>query len=287
MKRIIVNADDFGLAIPVNAAVERAHREGIVTTASLMVAEPAAADAIERARALRTLRVGLHVVLVHGRPAAPPAAIPDLLEPDGTFSKDLAATGVRYFFRPGIRRQIEIEVRAQFARFAAAGLPLDHVNAQCHFHLHPTVLGIIVRVAREYGRPPIRVPYEPFWPSWRANRDRLGLRLANGVLLAPWVALMRARLRLAGIASNDRVYGLSDVGHMTAARLVRYAQQLPDGTTELFVHLATGAWAGMADDLRGYELAGELAAVTDPAVAAAFDARGARRIAYESVRVAS
>ena len=75
MKRIIVNADDFGLALPVNAAVERAHREGIVTTASLMVAEPAADDAIERARALGTLRVGLHVVLVHGRPAARPRVV--------------------------------------------------------------------------------------------------------------------------------------------------------------------------------------------------------------------
>jgi hopanoid biosynthesis associated protein HpnK len=287
MKRIIVNADDFGLAIPVNAAVERAHREGIVTTASLMVAEPAAADAIARAKALGTLRVGLHVVLVHGRPAAPPESIPGLLEADGMFSKDLAATGVRYFFRPGIRRQIETEVRAQFARFAASGLPLDHVNAQCHFHLHPTVLGIILRVARDYGKPPVRVPYEPFGPSWRTQRDRFGLRFANGVLLAPWVALMRARLRLAGVGSNDRVFGLSDVGHMTAERLVRYAAELPDGTTEVFFHVATGAWDGMADDLRGYELAGELAAVTDPAVAAAFAARGAQRVSYESVRRAS
>ena len=287
MKRIIVNADDFGLALAVNEAVERAHRAGMLTTASLMVAEPAADDAIARARALGSLRVGLHVVLVHGRPAAPPESIPDLLEPDGTFSKDLAAAGVRYFFKPGIRRQLETEVRAQFARFAASGLPLDHVNAQCHFHLHPTVLGIVLRVARDYGRPPVRVPYEPFGPSWRANRDRFALRFANGVLLGPWVALMRLRLRRAGIPSNDRVYGISDVGHMTAPRLLRYAAELPDGTTELFFHVATGAWEGMADDLRGYELAGELDAVTSSAVAGAFAARGAQRIAYGSLRDAS
>jgi len=287
VKRVIVNADDFGLAIPVNEAVERAHRDGIVTTASLMVAEPAADDAVARARALGTLRVGLHVVLVHGRPAAPPDAIPDLLESDGMFSRDLAAAGVRYFFRPGIRRQLETEVRAQFTRFAASGLPLDHVNAQCHFHLHPTVLGILLRVARDFGRPPIRVPYEPFGPSWRANHDRLGLRFANGVLLAPWVALMRARLRAAGIASNDRVFGISDVGRMTADRVVRFAGELPEGTTELFFHIATRTWEGMADDLRGYALAGELDALTSPVVAAALAAGGARRIAYGALRDAS
>jgi hopanoid biosynthesis associated protein HpnK len=287
VRRVIVNADDFGLAIPVNEAVERAHREGIVTTASLMVAEPAAADAVARARALGSLRVGLHVVLVHGRPAAAPEEIPDLLEVNGMFSKDLVATGVRYFFRPGIRRQLEIEVRAQFARFAASGLSLDHVNAQCHFHLHPTVLGIILRVARDYGRPPMRVPYEPFLPSWNANHDRLGLRLANGVLLAPWVALMRARLRLAGVASNDRVFGLSDVGRMTAERTARFARELPEGTTELLFHIATRAWEGMAEDLRGYAMTGELAAVTSPAVAAALAARGAQRIAYGALRDAS
>jgi hopanoid biosynthesis associated protein HpnK len=224
---------------------------------------------------------------VHGRPAAPPESIPALLAADGMFSKDLAATGVRYFFRPGIRRQLEIEVRAQFARFAASGLPLDHVNAQCHFHLHPTVLGIILRVARDYGRPPMRVPYEPFLASWSANHDRFGLRFANGVLLAPWVALMRARLRLAGVASNDRVFGLSDVGEMTAERVVRFAGELAEGTTELFFHMASGPWEGMPRDLCGYALTGELAAVTSPAVAAAFAASGAQRIAYGALRGAS
>jgi hypothetical protein len=131
------------------------------------------------------------------------------------------------------------------------------------------------------------VPYEPFWPSWRANRDRLGLRFANGVLLAPWVALMRARLRAAGVASNDCVFGISDVGRMTVERVERFARELPEGTSKLFFHIATGAWDGMADDLRGYALAAELEAVTSPAVAAALEARGVQRIAYGALRDAS
>ncbi len=268
-RRVIVTADDFGLAVPVNEAVERAHREGVLTTASLMVGEPHAADAVARARALPSLRVGLHVVLVAGRPVLPPERVPDLVEADGTFGTDLARAGVRWFFRPGIRRQLEAEIRAQFAAFAATGLPLDHVNAQCHMHLHPTVLGILLRVGRAYGRPPMRIPYEPFRPSWRATHDARGLRLANAYLLAPWLALMKARLRAARIPHNDRVLGLSDVGRMTPARALALLNELQPGVTEVFFHAATRRWPGIAPDLAEYRLEDELAALTSPAIARA------------------
>ena len=160
-RRLIVTVDDFGLAIPVNEAVERGHREGIVTAASLMVAEAAADDAVARARANPTLAVGLHVVVVAGRPVLPPERIPDLVGSDGLFSNELARAGVRYFFRRSAQRQLEAEIRAQFDAFRATGLALDHVNAQCHYHLHPTVLGLILKVSRDYGRPPMRVPESP------------------------------------------------------------------------------------------------------------------------------
>jgi hopanoid biosynthesis associated protein HpnK len=283
-KRVIVNADDFGLALPVNEAVERAHREGVLTTASLMAGEPGADDAMRRARALPTLRVGLHVVLVHGTPVLAPAEIPDLVGPDGQFSKNLAATGVKYFFHPRIRRQLEVEIRAQFARARAGGVVLDHVNAQCHFHLHPTVLGIIMRVARDYGSPPIRVPYEPFLPSWRANHDRAGARFANAVFLAPWLTLMKMRLRAAGIPYNDCVFGLSDVGAMTRERVVAFARELPPGVTEVFFHAATGRWPSMAPELAPYLLEEELAALTSGEVATALRDAGAERIAFSDLR---
>jgi hopanoid biosynthesis associated protein HpnK len=283
LRRVIVTADDFGLAVPVNEAVERAHRDGVLTTASLMVAEPAAGDAIARARALPSLRVGLHVVLVAGRPMLPPAEIPDLVEPDGTFSTRLARAGVRFFFRRGIRRQLEAEIRAQFAAFAASGLALDHVNAQCHMHLHPTVLGIVLRVARDYGRPPMRIPWEPFGPSWRAAHDRAGLRFANAFLLAPWLALMKLRLRMAGFSHNDRVLGLSDVGAMTRERVLQLLSQLRPGVTEIFFHAATRRWPEIAPDLAGYRLEDELAALISPDVARALHAPGVETIAFRDL----
>ena len=282
-RRVIVTADDFGLAIPVNEAVERAHRDGVLTAASLMVAEPAADDAVRRARALPGLRVGLHVVLVAGRPMLPPERIPDLVEADGSFSTGLARAGIRFFFRRTVRAQLEAEIRAQFAAFAATGLPLDHVNAQCHMHLHPTVFGVLMKVARAYGSPPMRIPYEPFAPSWRATRDRRGLRLANAYLLAPWLMLMKARLRAAGIPHNDRVLGLSDVGHMHPARALALLRTLRPGVTEVFFHAATRRWDGIAADLREYELENELAALTNPDVARALQAPGVERIAFRDL----
>lgn len=286
-KRVIVNADDFGLSIPVNEAVERAHRDGILTTASLMVAEEASADAVRRAHALEVLGVGLHVVLVAGRPMLPAERIPDLVDRSGHFPTNLAGAGVRFFFLPNVRRQLEAEIRAQFAAFAATGLPFDHVNAQCHMHLHPTVFGIVLEVAREYGSPSMRIPYEPFAPAWRATGDRRALRFANAYLLAPWLDLMKRRLRKAGIAHNDRVLGLSDVGHMNAARVRQLLDTVEPGVTEMFFHAATGRWDGIADDLRTYELEGEFAALTDPEVMRAMKAAGVETISYSALLRAS
>ena len=283
MRRLIVTVDDFGLSLPVNEAIERGHRDGIVTAASLMVAEPAAADAVARAKANPSLGVGLHVVVVAGRPLLPPERIPDLVGPDGLFSSQLARAGVRYFFSRRARRQLDAEIRAQFAAFAATGLPFDHVNAQCHYHLHPTVLGIVLDVARDYGRPPMRIPDEPFAPSWRATRERYRARLANAALLSPFMRAMKARMRASGVAHNDHVFGFNDTGRMTEERVLGYVRELPEGTTEMYFHAATGRWPEIARDLASYRLEDELAALTSPRVADAVRAGGVERIPFRDV----
>jgi len=270
-RRLIVTVDDFGLAIPVNEAVERGHRDGIVTAASLMVAEQAAQDAVARARANPTLAVGLHVVVVAGRPLLLPERIPDLVGGDGLFSNALARAGVRYFFRRSAQRQLEAEIRAQFAAFAATGLPFDHVNAQCHYHLHPTVLRLILKVAADYGRPPMRIPDEP----------------GHAPFLSPFLHLMKARLRASGVAHNDHVFGFNDTGRMTQERVLGFLARLPAGTTELYFHAATGRWPGIAHDLEAYRLEDEFAALVSPHVADAVRANGIERIAFRDIVRAS
>jgi chitin disaccharide deacetylase len=284
VRHLIVTADDFGLALPVNEAIERGHRDGILSTASLMVAAPETADAVERARKLPSLRVGLHIVVVNGRPILPPARVPHLIDKDGNFASNLFSAGVRYFFTPRIRGELEAEIRAQFAAFAATGLHLDHVNAQNHFHVHPTVLSLIMKIGREYGLRAVRIPHEPFWSSWLAMRSGAAARLLNAAFLAPWLMLMRRRLRRAGIVSNDYIFGMHDTGHMTAERVYALLQHLPQGTSELYVHPATHVWPQAFPP--NYDFAGEFRALIDPAVCRAVRESSIRPVTFTQMAAA-
>ena len=181
MKGLIVTADDFGIAAEVNEAVEEACRNGILTAASLMVGGAAAEDAIARARRLPGLKVGLHLVLVEGRPVLPAADIPDLVAPDGSFRTDMVQAGIDIFFRPKVRRQLAAEIAAQFAKFRDTGLPLDHVNAHKHFHLHPTIAGLIIEIGQSFGMTAARIPKEPTAVLKRVEPGRSG----SMPLLAP------------------------------------------------------------------------------------------------------
>ena len=261
MRKLIVTADDFGAAVEVNEAVERAHRDGILSAASLMVSGAAAADAVARAKRLPSLRVGLHLVLVEGKPVLPATQVPDLVDSSGHFRTDMARVGAAMFFLPKVRAQLKAEIEAQFAAFAATGLKLDHVNAHKHFHLHPTIATLMVEGAKAHGAWGARVPLEP-----QDVLARIETRKTSGVvvLTTPFARALRGRFRKAGIAAPDQVFGLAWSGAMTADRLAGLLRELPDGLTEIYTHPATGSYRGCAPD---YAYAGELAALTDPRMA--------------------
>jgi hopanoid biosynthesis associated protein HpnK len=248
----IITADDFGLHPAVNEAVEVAHRTGVLTAASLMVGAPAAQDAARRARALPGLHVGLHLTLADGQAVLPRRQIPDLVDTDNRFHDNMVSAGWRFFALPRVRAQLAAEIRAQFSAFAALGLKLDHLDAHKHFHLHPTVLSLAVRIGREFGLRAVRVPAEP------------GLTLTR--LLTPWLALMRARLRRAHIASNDQIFGLAHSGAMNEARLLQILQALPAGVTEIYLHPATESGGTIAPSMPDYRHQEELNALLSPAV---------------------
>jgi hopanoid biosynthesis associated protein HpnK len=259
MRRVIISADDFGLSEAVNEAVEQAHRDGILEAASLMVAAPAAADAVRRARALPNLRVGLHLVVIDGPAVLPPAEITGLVDANGQFPSDQFRLGVRYAFLPHVRRQLAAEIRAQFAAFAATGLALDHANAHKHMHLHPTVGRLMLDIGRDFGLPAIRIPAEP--PD---VLRRCGTRTGPGAwALYRWTTLLRRQARAAGVAINDHCFGLAWSGHMTADRVRRLLQVLPDGISELYFHPAVRRDALMRRLMPDYEHEAELAALLD------------------------
>ena len=275
-KRAIIAADDFGLSEGVNEAVERACRDGLLTTASLMVAGPAAVDAVRRARRLPQLRVGLHLVVIEG-PAV--GSAPGLVDAAGQFSSDQLRLGIEYFFRPRVRHRLAAEIRAQFAAFAATGLRLDHANAHKHMHLHPTVGRMMLAAGAEHGLPAIRIPAEP-----------PGVMLACGAAqhtgdraLYAGTRILRAQARRAGVCTNDYAFGLAWSGHMTAQRIVRLAPLLPAGLSEIYFHPAAHRDALLTRLMPDYEHEAELAALVDPAVRAALDATGVIRTTYDAV----
>ena len=272
-RSLVVTADDFGLSREVNEAVEIAHRDGILTAASLMVAEPSCADAVVRARRLPDLAVGLHLTLVEGRALLPRSEIPDLIGANGRLRMDLARYGAEIFFRRGVRTQVAAEIRAQFEAFARTGLPLDHVNAHKHYHLHPTVAGLVLEIGRDFGMRALRVPVETTEVLARVEPVSRGLEAR---LAGPYAKLLRARARRQGLIVADQVFGLAWSGAMTARRFARLLEVLPPGRTEIYAHPAgSGGFDGAAP---GYRYADELAALVHPDVVDA--ARPLRRSGY-------
>jgi len=266
---LIVTADDFGLHEAVNEAIERASGAGVLTAASLMVAAPAADDAIRRARKLPQLRVGLHLVLADGRAMLEPQLIPALADSAGRMNSRMFANGVRFFALPRVRRQLEAEIRAQFSAFMRTGLELDHVNAHKHFHLHPTLLEMLVRIGREFGVSAVRVPDEPLWFAARGGAWQAGM---NAVLLTPWLALMKHRLRRAGLLHNDRIFGIAASGAMNESTLLAVIERLPPGVTEIYLHPATESGQVIDPSMSGYRHSDEFAALLSPRVRAAIAA---------------
>jgi hopanoid biosynthesis associated protein HpnK len=196
--------------------------------------------------------------LVEGKPVLPTGAVPDLVDSSGHFRTDMARAGAAMFFLPKVRAQLRAEIQAQFAAFAATGLPFDHVNAHKHFHLHPTIAALMVETAAAYGVKGARVPLEP-----QAVLAQIEPHKGSGVvaLTAPFARALRRRFRRAGITAPDAVFGLAWSGAMSPARLKGLIGHLPEGLSEIYLHPATGPYAGSAP---GYQYTGELAALTDP-----------------------
>jgi hopanoid biosynthesis associated protein HpnK len=278
LKRLIVCADDFGLDPAVNEAVERACRGGILTCASLMVGAPAAADAVSRAHHLPGLRVGLHVVLVDGRPVLPSAEIPDLVDRAGAFDDRMVRAGIRFALQPRVRRQLGREIRAQFEAFRATGLALDHVNAHKHFHLHPTIARLVIEIGRDYGMRAMRVPAEPAAILERAGERRGPGARIGAAALGLWATALRHRAARAGLAANDHLFGVAWTGAVTEQRLLALLPHLPEGVSEIYCHPATAR--PLTPSMPDYRHDEELSALLSAAARRRIAAEGIALIGY-------
>ena len=267
IRHVIITADDFGLDLAINEAVERGFTEGVLTATSLMVGQGAARDAVQRAHRMPGLRVGLHVALTGGvLPVLPPHEIPDLVDRGGRLPENLQAFGWRLASSMRVRSQAEREIRAQFQAFADTGLELDHANAHQHYHMHPFVLDRIVEIGSRFGLRAVRVPFEPLplaravaCSAPRARRlPALGWALGTG--------RMRRRLRRAGLACNDALFGLHCSGVVGEAALCEALDHLPPGVSEVYLHPATRSGAAERAAGVGEQATTEFEALISPRV---------------------
>ncbi|MCE5199152.1 MAG: hopanoid biosynthesis-associated protein HpnK [Armatimonadota bacterium] len=239
--KLIVNADDFGWSEGVNSAVARARREGILTSASLMVTGDAMDEAVALAREDPSLAVGLHLALSgEARSALPHSAIPDLVDSSSRFSNNPARAALLYYFNRRARVQLADEIEAQFEKFAATGLKLSHVDGHQHLHAHPVVLPIVLKLVTHYGVSGIRVPRDPFCDNLRVDRSHIPSKITTALGHAHLSRVCRGALRDCGIAVCDVVIGSMMSGCMTDDYVIGMLKRIKCDSIEMFFHPIDG-----------------------------------------------
>jgi hopanoid biosynthesis associated protein HpnK len=236
IRRLIVNADDFGLSRSVNEAVIRAHREGILTSASLMVNEAGFNEAVKLARENPKLGVGLHLTLLYGHSVLPPDQIPGLVNASGVFVGNSVHVGMKYFFKRNLLAQLRAEIHAQFEKFRATGLPLDHVNGHLHLHLHPVIFKILMQDSEMLGIRHLRLTRDCLSRSRKISCGHWFYRVSHAVIYE-WLS-GRARKKLAQkkIHHTQITFGLLQDSRVDEAYVLKLLPELPPGDSELYSH---------------------------------------------------
>jgi hopanoid biosynthesis associated protein HpnK len=243
VRQLIVNADDFGLTTGVNRAIVETHRDGIVSSTTLMATGPAFDDAVRDARTLPKLSVGCHVVLTDGTPASPPEAVDTLVairsaEPERFFPK-LSGFAARATMGGFDREQLVAEITAQIRKIQATGIQVTHLDSHKHAHIFPEILNAMLRAARICGVKAIRSPFVPMkaiMAQHFAGKRTLLKRYGQVRILNTFAGNFRRQTRRAGIVSPDGVIGVIETGVLDGTLLRQALTSLPEGTWELVCH---------------------------------------------------
>jgi len=243
MRRLIINADDFGMTYGVNRAITETHRAGVVTSATLMANESAVDDAIIIASENPSLGIGCHVVLVDGVPVS---------EPDRVQSLIGLRNGNDVRFRPGIAHlalaavsgkvsegEVHAEAAAQIQRLQSRRLTLSHVDCHMHSHILPLLARGVLRAARDYGIQAVRNPFEPSWSvaaTYQSSSMRSWNRSAQVILLRTLQPQFLKAVQQNGMRTTDGTIGIAVTGLLHRDLLRQLVDAMPHGTWELVTH---------------------------------------------------
>ena len=236
MKELIINADDFGLSAGANRGIIAAWRDGILTSASLMVNGDAFEEAVSLAEENPGLQVGLHLTLVQGRATAPGEGFPSLTDREGNFPDDPVMAGMRYFFLKSLRKKLLAEIEGQLRKFTATGIPLSHIDGHLNIHMHPTVFDILLSLMPKYGIETFRLSRERLFVDLSLARRRIVGKAADAFIFGRLAARCKPELDRRRVGYTDEVKGLLNSGRMTEAYLLAALDRLDDGVTEIYFH---------------------------------------------------
>jgi hopanoid biosynthesis associated protein HpnK len=287
MRRLIINADDFGFTSGVNSGIVQAYKTGIVTSTTIMANGDAFEEAIELARANPGLGVGCHLAVVGGRPVAPPEQIKSLLETDGTLPPTVTKLALKLTRRSVPIEQIVIEFRAQLERVTRCGIKLTHLDTHKHSHTHPLVLKALTITAAEFGIRCIRNPFEHIldgtslasFAKWSFMKQS-----ALSAAIQPNAIHFRRIVRRAGLETPNRFFGVKLTGMLDSMAIRSIMESMWEGTAELMCH------PGIYDDelerartrlKREREL--ELEALCDPSLRVIAERHGVELIDYRGL----
>jgi|ERR1041384_906139 hopanoid biosynthesis associated protein HpnK len=286
MKRLIVNADDFGFTRGVNAGIVRAFKSGIVTSTTIMANGEAFEDAISLALANPGLGVGCHLVVVGGRPVASSSEVPSLVDRHGALPATLTKLVIKIARGRVPVEEIAREFRAQIRRVADSGVAITHLDSHKHSATHPRVMEALARVAGEFGIKRVRYPFESVFAGRRDSQPRWAYykQFALSAAIAPTAVEFVRIARNYGLKTPDRFVGVKRTGLLDTAAIASMMESLRDGATELMCH------PGINDDdlarahtrLRDSR-ARELEALSDPALRELAGRLGIELISYREL----
>jgi chitin disaccharide deacetylase len=287
MKRLIVNADDFGYTQGVNAGVIRGFRNGIITSTTIMANGVAFDDAVIRAKENPKLGVGCHLVLVDGVCVAPPSSIPSLVDKRGRLPHTWTVLIRKLMTGTVDGDDIARELRAQIRKIVQAGIEPSHLDSHKHTHSHPRVMEEVVRVATEFGIRRIRKPFEDanlllksaFAGGWHTLK-RSAAALAVRKALPEFKELTRTN----GIATPDYFWGVAATGRLNNGALLSTVASIPEGVSELMCH--PGEYDEQLESSNTSlkrQRQEELDALVDPSVREAVKERGIELIDYRGL----
>jgi hopanoid biosynthesis associated protein HpnK len=238
VRRLIVNADDFGLTAGVNRGIVEAHAAGIVTSTTLMANSAAFDDAVQLAQSNPKLAVGCHVVLVDGSPLLGASKVPTLMDPGNRnhFRQNISGFAVRALSGRLDADEIQAEATTQIRKLQSAGIQVTHIDTHKHTHMFPQVVRPLLGAAKACGVRAIRNPFGRMAFSWIAAHPQLWQRYGQVKLLGLLERKFRRAVAEAGLITTDGSVGVVATGALDDRLIHFILETLPEGTWEFVTH---------------------------------------------------